>query len=223
MNVAVSVVLGGYRLRRSAGFLFFIFGFDLRGFLEAIMARERPQLREESIASLLKQSWFLWRSCLVPVLILALISSLYSYALETYVSPMALSHMDGNGNSTQSRNSSSSSLAGLAGARDAQDLKMARELFEGGGGQIEDKDKGFVARFMAAFLASFDEALMEGLADSREKKMSVYDYDSRGGTESSRKAALNLESSSHPNYDVDVSVSQPNLSSLDFFHTHTAA
>lgn len=172
------------------------------------MARERPQLREESMISLLKQSWLLWRSCLVPVLILALISSLYSYALETYVSPMALSHMDGNGNSTQSRNSSVSSLAGLAGARDAQDLKMARELFEGGGGgQIEDKDKGFVARYVATFLASFDEAVMESLADSREKKMSVYDYDSRGGTESSRKAALNSESSSHPNYDVDVSVS----------------
>lgn len=187
------------------------------------MARERPQLREESMASLLKQSWMLWRSCLVPVLILALISSLYSYALETYVSPMALSHMDGNGNSSQSRNSSSSTLVGLAGARDAQDLKMARELFEGGGGQIEDKDKGFVARFVTAFLASFDEAMMESLADSREKKMSVYDYDSRGGTESSRKAALNSESSSHPNYDVDVSVSQPNLSSLDFFHTYTAA
>ena len=202
------------------GFLFFIFGFDLREFLEAIMARERPQLREESMASLLKQSWLLWRSCLVPVLILALISSLYSYALETYVSPMALSHMDGNGNSTQSRNSSSSSLAGL---RDAQDLKMARELFEGGGGQVEDKDKGFVARYVATFLASFDEAVMESLADSREKKMSLYDYDSRGGTESSRKAALNLESSSHQNYDVDVSVSQPNLSSLGFFHTHTAA
>jgi len=127
----------------------------------------RLEIREvKGVGSVLKQGAHLWRMCILPICILALISAIYSFTLETYaLSPsFALAQLDGN-----YRVSNSSSSRG--------DLKStSRANFEGGlkeSGSGSD-DRGFVARYLAMFLTSLDEAVMESLAESREK-MSVYD------------------------------------------------
>jgi len=145
----------------------------------------RLEIREvQNVGSVLKQAAQLWRMCLLPICILALISAIYSYTLETYaLSPsFALAQLDGN-------YKVNSSLASQS-----RDLKTSRANFEGGLKEGTD-DKGFVARYLAMFLTSFDEAVMESLAESREK-ISVYD---------SRTTSWKRDAS-HPTQSSEVSI-----------------
>lgn len=163
------------------------------------LAMGRPEIREvHSVGSVLKQAGQLWRMCLIPLCILALVSAIYSYTLETYaLSPsFALAQLDGNYSLSQKVNSS------LGQSRNSQDLKTSRVNFEGGLKEGTD-DKGFVARYLAMFLSSLDEAVMESLAESREK-MSV--YDSRAAD--SRTASWKREASqaNYPTRSSEVSV-----------------
>lgn len=131
----------------------------------------RPEIRSvNGVGSVLKQAGQLWRMCWIPICMLAVVSAIYSYTLETYaLSPsFALAQLDGNYSLSQKVNSS-----GVGQVQNSQDLKTSRANFEGGLKEAAD-DKGFVARYLAMFLTSLDEAVMESLAESREK-MSVYD------------------------------------------------
>lgn len=146
----------------------------------------RPEIREvQSVGSVLKQAGQLWRTCLIPICILALVSAIYSFTLETYaLSPsLAFAQLDGNYSLSQKVNSS------LGQSRSSQDLKTSRVNFEGGLKEGSD-DKGFVARYLAMFLTSLDEAVMESLAESREK---ISAYESRAGD--SRTASLKQDAS----------------------------
>ena len=161
----------------------------------SVVAMGRPELREvHSVGSVLKQAGQLWRMCLIPICILALVSAIYSYTLETYaLSPsLAFAQLDGNYSLSQKVNSS------LGQSRNSQDLKTSRANFEGGLKEGSD-DKGFVARYLAMFLTSLDEAVMESLAESREK-MSA--YESRAGDP--RTASLKRDAS-QANYPTQVS------------------
>lgn len=131
--------------------------------------------------------------CKQDVCILALVSAIYSYTLETFaLSPsLAFAQLDGNYSLSQKVNSS------LGQSRNSQDLKTSRANFEGGLKEGSD-DKGFVARYLAMFLTSLDEAVMESLAESREK-MSA--YESRAAD--SRTAALKRDAS-QANYATQV-------------------
>ncbi|KAG0580535.1 hypothetical protein M758_4G182900 [Ceratodon purpureus] len=146
----------------------------------------RPELREvQSVGSVLKQAGQLFRICVVPICILALVSAIYSYTLETYaLSPsLAFAQLDVNYSMSQKVNSS------LGQSRNSQDLKTSRVNFEGGLKEGSD-DKGFVAKYLAMFLTSLDEAVMESLAESREK-MSAHD----SGAGDSRTASLKRDAS----------------------------
>lgn len=162
------------------------FGFCGRVSWSAGAAMRRPEIREvQSVGSVLKQAGQLWRTCLIPICILALVSAIYSFTLETYaLSPsLAFAQLDGNYSLSQKVNSS------LGQSRSSQDLKTSRANFEGGLKEGSD-DKGFVARYLAMFLTSLDEAVMESLAESREK---ISAYESRAGD--SRTASLKQDAS----------------------------
>uniref|UniRef100_A0A7I4AUQ2 Uncharacterized protein n=1 Tax=Physcomitrium patens TaxID=3218 RepID=A0A7I4AUQ2_PHYPA len=152
----------------------------------------RLELREEqSVRGVLKQAGHLWRMCLVPICILALVSAFYYYAMETFALSRGLAFAQLDGNYSFANSS-------LGHARNSQDLKISRESFEG---SLKEgtEDKGFVARHLAMFLSSFDEAIMESLADSREK-MSMHET----RASNSRTASLKRDAL-HANYATQVS------------------
>jgi hypothetical protein len=153
-----------------------------QGFVE-MATRERPQLRQESVESLLMQAVRLCRVCWVPLLVLSLVSTLYGTAKDSYTLIPGLgfpSSSDMNNASLPQHqkfyptelsysNINSSSQGGRVS-------KLHDDgLYEG------SEDKGLLARYIASFLISLDEAVMESLVDSRNR-MAMYES---GGVESS--------------------------------------
>ncbi|CAM6048686.1 unnamed protein product [Sphagnum compactum] len=145
--------------------------------------RERPQLREESVESLLMQAVRLCCVCWVPLLVLSLVSTLYGTAKDSYTLIPGLgfpSSSDMNNVSLPQHQKIYSTELSYSNISSSSQGGRVSKLHDGGLYEGSE-DKGLLARYIASFLISLDEAVMESLVDSRNR-MAMYES---GGVESS--------------------------------------
>jgi hypothetical protein len=153
-----------------------------QGFVE-MATRERPQLREESVESLLIQAVRLCCVCWVPLLVLSLVSTLYGTAKDSYTLIPGLgfpSSSDINNVSLQQHQKIYPTELSYSNITSSSQGGRVSKLHDGGLYEGSE-DKGLLARYIASFLISLDEAVMESLVDSRNR-MAMYES---GGVESS--------------------------------------
>ncbi len=157
----------------------------------AMATRERPQLREESVESLLKQAGRICLVCWVPLLILSLVSTLYGTVIDSYTLIPGLGFPSSQTNASLHHTLNPELSKNIS----AREIRVSRGgfydgLYEG------PQDKGLLAQYIASFFISLDEAVMQSLVESKNK-MAMY---KSVGVESSSVGSLasqNSEVSSH--------------------------
>ncbi|CAM6025061.1 unnamed protein product [Sphagnum balticum] len=158
--------------------------------------RERPQLREESVESLLKQAGRICLVCWVPLLILSLVSTLYGTVIDSYTLIPGLGFPSSHTNASLHHTLNPELSKNIS----AREIRVSRGgfydgLYEG------PQDKGLLAQYIASFFISLDEAVMQSLVESKNK-MAMY---KSVGVESSSVGSLASQNSETISSSFDVS------------------